>query len=625
MNKRRFLFVGVMLIGVLLVFSGFIASGQEPEGEPITTNATGATGVGTYVAAEAFGLPGVPASDDHPEVPVQVIILPYGIYPAMEVFSVEDFVQPEALVEGWTFEWELVNPDGDTVALLADGPVAIFQTEMEGLYELYLYATDPNGAEGEAVWEVASSTFVGAGGFSGLPIEEELNCLSSGCHADMAEDWLATGHATTFERALDGELSDHFGPDCVSCHTTGYNADPAAANGGFDDLAAEAGWTLPEALTPGTWEDFVQTHPEVAALANVQCEACHGAGYLHVTEGGRQSQMIGLGLSYGTCAQCHAEEPYLLVPQQWENSAHSIKNARAFTYPIGEDRASCVRCHSGSGFIDWANGLPEEEQTVDYQTITCAVCHDPHDVSAPDQLRVFDVVTLPDGTEIVSAGASATCMSCHNARRDAVAMAEGPANGGRFSTPHYSTAAELLNETGGYEFGFENLPTSAHGRVIDDTCTYCHMANTPPSGEPGHNEIGGHTFAMTTADGAVIAAETCTECHTYVTDSYDFEAIRDWDGDGAIETNDAELQGLRELLLVAIADAGVETLDSHPYYRFPEGMTDPVIYGAVWNHKFTEDPATAVHNMRYAVGLLQLSYRELTGEDVPGATIILGE
>ena len=112
----------------------------------------------------------------------------------------------------------------------------------------------------------------------------------------------------------------------------------------------------------------------------------------------------------------------------------------------------------------------------------------------------------------------------------------------------------------------------------------------------------------------------CQQCHDGAT-SFEFEARRDYDGDGTIETNQAEVEGLRELVQQAIADSGVTILDGRPYYEFPENATVEQ-YGAAYNELFTEAGGTAVHNLRYVVSLLQLSYEKLTGEPVPGATIL---
>lgn len=604
----------VSIVGIALLAVGIWgASGQDggEEGFPetlIRTSANNVVGIGDYVAAEAYGLA---AGEDAAEEPAQAIIFPYGIYPNMHVEVIEDFVQPEPAVEGFTFAWSLVAPDGSSAELI-DGTVAIFQADVEGRYELTLMITDPNGNEAETTWFVDATTYVGSGYLEG-PESAEDQCID--CHEDTAADWMETEHATALNDKIDGLASDHFNAACMECHTTGFNNRPGAENGGFDDVAAEAGWTFPE-LAEGNWDAMVAEFPEVAGMANIQCEACHGPGNLHVFEGSRRDPMISTGLDYGTCAQCHSEEPYHQIPLQWENSGHSDKNARAFWYPIGEDRGSCVACHSGLGYIDAASG--EEELRTDYQVITCAVCHDPHDANNPNQLRVFDSVMLPDGTEVGEAGPAATCMTCHNARRDAVAMVEGAVAGENFSTPHYSTAAELMNFTGGYTWG-EDMPQSTHGRAVEDSCISCHMGSTPGDEEPGHNTVGGHSFAMVDADGNENVA-VCQTCHDYAT-SFEFDARGDYDGDGTIESNQAEVEGLRALVEEAVVGAGVGVLDHHPYFEVPEGA-DENVYGAVWNLKFSESGGSAVHNLRYTVALLQLSYEKLTGSPVPNAFIL---
>lgn len=622
----RKLFVGLGVIALLLTFGVLVVVGQggeEFEEVLIFTTASRVVGVGTYVAGEAYA---VPAGEDPAEQPVQAMVLPYGIYPDMHIEAIEEFVQPEVSVEGFDFVWSLEVPE-DSAAELIEGNVAIFMADVEGEYLLTLTATDEAGNVGETTWEVLATTYVGSGYLDG-PEAAEDQCID--CHEEVVIAWAATGHSDILQRGLNGTLSDHYGPNCVSCHTTGFNNRPEAVNGGFDDVALDAGWAFPETLEEGGWDAFVAEYPEVAAMANIQCESCHGPGYLHVFEASRRDSMIARGLEYGVCAQCHAEEPYHVFPQQWELSGHAQKNARAFTYPVGEGRESCVRCHSGAGYIDWALG--REEVRLDYQVITCAVCHDPHNAENPNQLRVFDSVVLPDGTEVADAGPSATCMSCHNARRHSTSIVEGALAGERFGTPHYSTAGELMYSSGGYTWG-EVLPTSPHGRIVENACVSCHMGATPGLDDmgtpddrsddtplPGHQTVGEHTFAMVSPVDGTENVETCVECHDGAK-TFDFEAFRDYDGDGTIESNQGEIDGLRELVAGALVEAGVGVLDHYPYFEIPE-EADENMYGAVWNLKFTESGGSAVHNLRYTVSLLQLSYEKLMGEAIPGAYII---
>lgn len=617
MSRKVLLILGV----ALLVMAGgvWVANGQGGEGEkqfelvPIITTATNSVGVGTYVAAEAYA---VSAGEDPAQQPVQALILPYGIHPDMLLQKIEDFVQPDPAVDGFTFEWSLAAPEGSQAQLIT-GTVAIFMADITGKYELSLTATDANGNSGSTIWNVYASTYIGVGGLT-ADAPQYPECGT--CHMDKGKAWYATAHATMFSRSIDGLTSDGYGPNCVSCHTTGFDNHPEAVNGGFDDVAIDAGWVFPAELKEGNWADLVQNYPQVTAMTNIQCESCHGPGQLHVTQGqGGDDKMIGQGLDYGTCAQCHAGDSYV-YPQQWETSAHANKNAEAFWYPIGEDHPACVSCHSGAGFIDAAAGTPMEEQRSEYQVITCAVCHDPHNAENPHQLRVFDSVTLPNGTEIASAGPAATCMSCHNARTDPVTSVEGASQGETFSTPHYSTAAELMNNTGGYTWG-ETLPSSPHGMIIQETCISCHMAPTPGTDDsgsslPGHNQVGEHTFAMISADGVENIA-VCQNCHGPV-ESFDLAAKADYDGNGSVETVEAELNGLMTVLQDALEAKDVKVLDSYPYFEIPDNA-DINIYGAIYNLKFVRGGSSSSHNFKYAAALLQLSYEKLTGEPVPDA------
>jgi hypothetical protein len=137
---------------------------------------------------------------------------------------------------------------------------------------------------------------------------------------------------------------------------------------------------------------------------------------------------------------------------------------------------------------------------------------------------------------------------------------------------------------------------------------------------PGHETVGEHTFAMVSpVDGAENVA-VCQRCHDGAT-SFAFEARRDYDGDGAIETNQDEVDGLVALVRDAIAAQGVELLDSRPYYNFPEGASVDM-YGVAYNLEFVKGAGSVDHNLRYIVSLLQLSYEKLTGAPVPGATIL---
>jgi len=266
--------------------------------------------------------------------------------------------------------------------------------------------------------------------------------------------------------------------------------------------------------------------------------------------------------------------------------------------------------------VDTVTGA--EEVRTGFQVISCAVCHDPHSADNPAQLRVYDTVTLPGDVEVTGVGASATCMSCHNGRRGPEQVKEEEP-----SWSHYSTAAEMVTGNGGYDYGV-TLKNSAHIMMKVD-CVKCHMAETPGWEDeeqtkplPGHDEVGAHTFKVVNADG-VENVGACTECHTDLT-AFNVPAKADYDGDGDVEGVQDEVQGLLDLVLAKIQESGVKALESHPYW---EEVTTESQKAAVYNYTFVKnDQSLGIHNTMRAVQLLQLSYKDLAGADVPGATLV---
>ena len=535
----------------------------DEEGEPIRTSALSNVGVGTYVFLQEV------ASDPD------------------EGDSV-------------TTEWEFTPAEGSSTELVEAGSV-YFIADVEGRYEVKLIGTDTKGASSEATLTVNAGTYVG-----------QENCAM--CHSDVAETQAETGHATMLAEGIDGIVSDHYAEGCISCHTVGPWE---GENGAFDDVMAEVGWTFPETLEEGNWEALQADFPELAALGNIQCENCHGPGSAHMGD----PLGIAKSLDAAVCGTCHDAPTHHIKNLQWELSAHSEETARAFTYPIGEGHESCVKCHSGEGFVDTAEG--EEEVRTGFQVVSCAVCHDPHSAENEYQLRVYDVVTLPDGTEVSDAGASAACMSCHSGRVGPDQVEEEEPH-----YPHYSTAAEMIAGVGGYTYG-EDVENSPH-IAIGKTCVDCHMYETPGMDDvgtpddssddvplPGHNEIGEHTFTMTSPDGVELVG-ACTECHDEI-ESFNLPAKGDYDGDGTVEGIRDEVQGLLDLLLQAIQDGGVTYLGRYPYW---ENVTTKAQKAAIYNWMFVgHEGSLGIHNTARAVQLLQASYRDLTGEDVPGADL----
>jgi len=92
------------------------------------------------------------------------------------------------------------------------------------------------------------------------------------CHDREYAQWFTTGHATAFKTLLDRHRN--FQPKCVSCHVVGYGTDHGYRLGA----------------------------PE-QALANVQCEVCHGPGGEHVLA--PASSNIRRQVPERVCLECH--------------------------------------------------------------------------------------------------------------------------------------------------------------------------------------------------------------------------------------------------------------------------------------------------------------------------------
>ncbi len=539
-----------------------------------------------------------------------------------------------------TYAWSLISkPAGSEAAFLDPNPefdpeavsTVAFKTDLVGAYVVQLSVDDGTASKG--ITTITKS--INAGEWVGAGIVKKdgsgiTGSTCTGCHnptnvpaPDKFTPWRETGHATFAAKGVDGEVSSHYGPSCLACHTVGY--DTATDNGGFDDVMTALEWTFPSPMQAGNWDSMAANYPDLAKLANIQCENCHGPASEHPDAAFLADKKMDVSMNAEVCGLCH----YGTHPQldEWKLSGHSDSASMAFTYPIGASRAACVKCHSGLGYIDNAEGVPQASQRTSKQIISCAVCHDPHDSTNPEQLRVYDAVTLPgDAAPRTGFGASATCMSCHNGR---VTPASATAASPGFT--HYSTASEALLGLNAIKFGVDTDLESAH-MTINVTCTECHMAATPGNlrdgvHTPGEKEIGGHTFHITFEkegdpdDGVQNVANACGECHEGLTD-INRQARGDYDGNGTVEGVQDEVKGLLNLVLEQILAGGVTQLPSHPYWAWGSVPAEKLtlLEQAVWNYAMVQHEGSyGIHNTAYSVGLLQLTYKQLTGNDIPGA------
>ena len=585
------------------------------------------------VALFSSGLPNVPIS-----VPVHLSVT--AADPASKVM---------------TATWTLTAPDGSKAKIKDSKSLTIteFMPDLAGAYKVDVVLANQSGNGELASVTVHAGTYVG---------ETACNCKQ--CHADKVAEVAKTGHSHIESDLMDNkrtpDVATHYAETCVRCHTTGYY--PGAANGGYASVEAKAQYTLPtfkaiDAAGKGGASNFAAMPAAVKAMANIQCEDCHGPAGQHVTTGAKMAT----SMDNGVCYQCHNGGGNHLKGTDIQASAHSAKTDQAWTVPVGPAEQACVRCHSGAGYVSFL-AAPDQPAAWNntMQTVGCSTCHDPHSDANAWQLRIVGK-PVQITFDAKNQGLSATCEECHNNRTQAANAVKG-------SYPHYSSAAEVLNDTGGVDYG-QKLPSSPHATMVgqqpipnpaaasdptlakflfskpDDKtgqipgpCVACHMYPTPtdpkdPATVATH-QIGSHSFNMVSPDGKTAFTAPCKSCHTDIKDTFNFTAKADYDGNGKIEGVQDEVKGLLNVLWGALEQNGLKKINTgYPYASVPTDASDKVknafynfriVYGVMWGE---DDPgnqgaASAIHNFNRSVGLLQASYKDLTGNDVPGATIL---
>jgi len=453
---------------------------------------------------------------------------------------------------------------------------AMIIPDLRGTYSISLDATTASNGIFQLTYEVVGSTFLG---------KDYTACTL--CHASKQAGFNATGHAT----ALSGQISDptgHFRDSCIACHSLGYDTALVAVNAGFDDVASDLGWEFP-VLATNNWDDMPLA---LQQKSNVQCENCHGPAQEHMRTGGDISK-ITVNLSAGNCSQCHDKKTHHVKSTEWKDSSHAI----GYVFRGG----SCGACHSTAGYIN-ANdpGMNEYDVEVpvtgtDMEGVTCATCHDPHSPGAgAHQLRSIDSVTLANGFEITQGGDGLICMACHHDRYEANSRAAQ----GR--TPHHGTQSDILFGENAIEYG-QDLPSSRHWDVVEDSCAQCHMQENPADSPAyAENKVGGHSFMLSYDDGTnavVHLTETCISCHGEIED-FNFGGA-DFDLDGTVEGVQKEVSDMMEEL--------AQLLDEGDY---SEESGDKANYNLAM---ITDDGSLGVHNPKYVAALLRSSLDDLKG------------
>jgi hypothetical protein len=203
----------------------------------------------------------------------------------------------------------------------------LVRPDVEGAYvvEATVYTSD--GQKTQLAQTFIGATYVGIG-----------TCTM--CHNGVLPEnkvmpWSKTGHAGLFKSGIEGQQGDHYSAACISCHTTGYDANNSAPNGGFSAVATQLKWAFP-AVKPGNFDAMPDA---LKNLSSIQCENCHGAGSVHVS--GAFNIGLNVTSNSGVCAKCHDAPTHHIKATEWNNSVHAVVT----THPSGPGEEACVGCH----------------------------------------------------------------------------------------------------------------------------------------------------------------------------------------------------------------------------------------------------------------------------------------
>jgi predicted CXXCH cytochrome family protein len=334
----------------------------------------------------------------------------------------------------------------------------------------------------------------------------------------------------------------------------------------------------------------------------------------------RASALYGVTNSCSVCHPTRDGDQVAKIIDDWANPAPEASQtafhgatppSEQFNVPLtdsvklaGGGGQKCIACHTRDGFVQiLVNKSPILDSTVESiakksialdRGLSCDSCH-----GKREDGNFYGTNRNPLRIEH-----ELLCATCHNDR--GVDFASFQLHG---TVVRHPQREMLAGTAGSTPPGIPDSATTAHSS-FSDGCVTCHY--------DVQKNVQSHKFTPEVA--------TCTGCHPGLT-TFNRPAQADYDGDGVTEGIQDEVRGLLEVLKAALL--------GDPQISFANGFFD---YGAGTDHSMSgaslvqkrsvhnwytveDDRSFGVHDAARAVQLLQASYRELTGVDVPGAII----
>jgi len=327
--------------------------------------------------------------------------------------------------------------------------------------------------------------------------------------------------------------------------------------------------------------------------SGIGCEACHGPGRDHALAKGDKSKIVS-SKDADICGQCHGGNDAMtggklmadgtkwvvgyrpgmrlaetkdvqLTPvdpkktppdstanhlrnyNMWAASGHS----KALSLVINSNfaNADCYGCHSAEGFDAKLKGAKVDvSKKASFSTLTCVVCHDPHDSENPRQL-----VMAPEKL----------CVSCHSQGPQG-AMIKG-------------TAVKGIEETKSGHSGFN--------------CVQCHMTEA------------NHLMKVIRPDAPDLAerrADTCTSCHKNSNKKEQAALLQQWQTSFTKRMD--ELQADLKAITAATKEKP-ELLSTDLKGRFNSARGNLSV--------LTRDGSHGAHNFEYSLKIMEQAGKDL--------------
>jgi hypothetical protein len=446
-----------------------------------------------------------------------------------------------------------------------------------------------------------------------------IQCMT--CHDAHNPNRLIGEKVTGLSAPADGWSAEF--KTCTACHQL-LKTDESTNSEAYHD---------PSVNTHGSPEEIISdTHFDDAATVDIE-------GFV-IDPISTHSGSAG-NTNTGTCRDCHnPHNADNTINKQWAHSAHGGHIAKVKELdPAGAvteteapawvhydfklaSRAACQRCHTSTGFRNYANDTATYDPVNNVfiakgeqrEMLYCWACHKNNvgGLRNPGPITA-DYSNAPHTYPDVSG--SNVCMACHDGRESGESIKNSTADfddpGIRFINSHYLAAGGTVFTSTGYEYSgldYSNVSYYAHDKIgssgapgtgLNGPCVGCHMG----SGESHlflpveKDEISGIIMTITANK------NICSNCHEGEHELSSLELNEEAEG----------FEKALDALEATLAAAGFPYLGGHPYFAngtdWTRGTGDDNVgkdnMGAAFNFNLLlHEPGAYAHNRYYAKRLI---------------------